>query len=535
MKLHYFDVSFDGADPACARFVLFAEQVRPELERRTPEFAVMYHPVMGRPETSPSLLAGITILQMMEGKSDLEAVNACLYDLRWKLALGLPLDSGRLHASTLCVFRGRLAKNKRSRIAFDSVLETMRKTGYLRRHGACRIDSTHVLGCVERLSRLDCVRETLRLALEFLRSFGGTEAWQPWLERYANSQNERPRRKPSKVELERQMQQAGMDAKDILSRADKLGAVVSTAEPIALLRRVFSENFKIIQGGQVEQTDAQPSGAVHSPHDPEAQWSTKSALDKSGWVGYKTQLCETAPDKNRQKGEPTAAVITAVVTQPAITSDNGSITPVVEAHVRSGQAAPNTVHADAGYINAAELARSETEGFELCGPMPAPPHSGNGRFGTDAFEVDLANRRAVCPAGKASCHCAHITEQKLERTYYYFEWAKADCVACPLRNQCLSPKKQNQRRSIQVGELHEYAQARRKLCKSPEYRLHMRRRNAIEGTNSELKRGYGLGRARYRGLAKTDIQMHFIAAACNIRRWSARLCWLTRQAARKAA
>lgn len=449
--------------------------------------------------------------------------------------MGLPPEGGKLHASTLCVFRNRLAKHKRSRLAFDAVLEAMRKTGYLRRHGACRIDSTHVLGCVERLSRLDCVRETLCLALEFLRSFGGTEAWRPWFERYANSQNKRPMRKPGKSELERQMQQAGMDARDILSRADVLGAAVATAEPVALLQRVFSENFKISQDGRGEQADSQPPGAVHTPHDPEAQWSTKTALDKSGWVGYKTQLCETAPDKNRQRGEPTAAVITAAVTQPAITSDNGSITPVIEAHILSGQDAPNVVHTDAGYINAVELARAETEGFELCGPMPAPPHSGSGRYGTDAFEVDLVNRCAVCPAGKTSCHCAYITEQKLKRAYYYFEWAKADCTACHLGAQCLSSKKRNQRRSIQVGELHEYAQARRKLCKTPAYQMRMRRRNAIEGTNSELKRGYGLGRARYRGLAKTDIQMQFTAAACNIRRWSARLCWLAHQAAGKAA
>jgi|GEM_PF-3883829 len=53
--------------------------------------------------------------------------------------------------------------------------------------------------------------------------------------------------------------------------------------------------------------------------------------------------------------------------------------------------------------------------------------------------------------------------------------------------------------------------------------------------NSEIKRGYGIGRARYRGLTKTDIQMQFTAAACNIRRWSARLCWLAHQATGKAS
>ena len=44
-------------------------------------------------------------------------------------------------------------------------------------------------------------------------------------------------------------------------------------------------------------------------------------LGKAGWVGRKLHVCETAPESTRQRGEPTEAVITAILTQPAITSD----------------------------------------------------------------------------------------------------------------------------------------------------------------------------------------------------------------------
>ena len=54
------------------------------------------------------------------------------------------------------------------------------------------------------------------------------------------------------------------------------------------------------------------------------------------------------------------------------------------------------------------------------------------------------------------------------------------------------------------------------------------RRSGIEGTHSELKRGYGIRRCRYRGKAKTDLQMQFAGAACNLRRWANRWCWLSR-------
>ncbi len=73
-------------------------------------------------------------------------------------------------------------------------------------------------------------------------------------------------------------------------------------------------------------------------------------------------------------------------------------------------------------------------------------------------------------------------------------------------------------------------QARRLLCRTPEYQARMRRRNAIEGTNSELKRGLGIRKCRYRGQAKTNVQMQLSGAACNLRRWAARTCWLARKA-----
>src|SRR5271165_4253381 len=55
------------------------------------------------------------------------------------------------------------------------------------------------------------------------------------------------------------------------------------------------------------------------------------------------------------------------------------------------------------------------------------------------------------------------------------------------------------------------------------FQLRMHQRNAIEGTISELVRGYGLRRARYKGFAKVDLQNQLIASACNIKRWFRKL------------
>jgi hypothetical protein len=47
----------------------------------------------------------------------------------------------------------------------------------------------------------------------------------------------------------------------------------------------------------------------------------------------------------------------------------------------------------------------------------------------------------------------------------------------------------------------------------------MHRPNVIEGTLSELARGHGLRRSRYRSFAKVELQDLLIGTACNIKRW----------------
>ena len=78
-------------------------------------------------------------------------------------------------------------------------------------------------------------------------------------------------------------------------------------------------------------------------------------------------------------------------------------------------------------------------------------------------------------------------------------------------------------RTILVGAYHEVLQQRRRDQQSEEFQLQMHQRNAIEGTISELVRGHGLRRARYKGFAKVDLQNQLIAAACNIKRWFRKL------------
>mgnify|MGYP003770680719 FL=1 len=525
--MNLISVKVDDAAPAVRPFAIMRDRVLPSMERRRKEVEAMYAPLMGRPETDPVMLLGVTVLQIMARLPDRACAEACLYDARWRLALG---DVPTFHPTTLVHFRNRLAENGKARLALEACLESMRDAGYLKSCKAVRIDSTHLLARIADMSRLECVRETLRLALEFLAQFGGAAVWEPWSGRYAD-RNPEELRKASPAGLAARMDAAGADMRDVLAKADTFGDAVSAASPVALLRRVFGEQFEIRDGAPAQKRAAD-AGAVVNPHDPEAQWSTKRTLGKDGWHGYKAQVCESVEDAACAKGEPTKAVVTAILVQPATGSDHGSVPVTLAEHAAAagpGRPPPDEVFVDAGYVSAPALLRAQADGYELVGPAPTPPHGGD-RFGTDSFRVDLPGRTAVCPAGNSSSECDRIDDAKYG-VRYYFVWPAKICAACPSRERCVSKKNKLARRTIEVTGNHMTLQERRDLCKTPEYRSRMLKRSAVEGTHSELVRGYGLRRCRYKGRSKTGLQAQFTAAACNLRRWARRLCWEERKMA----
>jgi hypothetical protein len=516
------------APQGAERFVFFAERIWPELLKLRPQLERMYCLENGRPAEEPVRMTGVTILQFMERLPDRQAAEACTWDGRWKLALHMEVDEPGFHATTLVKYRKRLVRHGLERIGFEGVFNAMREAGYLPKKARQRLDSSHVIGLVSHMSRLECVRETLRLALEALEpieALARPEAWPVWWERYVESNLDY---QVEAAQLRAKMDQAGRDARDLLGWVRAQKASRPAAEAVELLRRVYAENFEETSGNGVDQRRAQPPGAVHNPHDPEAQWSTKNTIQDKSWVGYKVQVAETVEESPRAAKEPTRAVITAVVTQEATASDKAALPVVEQAWEATGQAKPAELYVDAGYTSGAELVRAEAEGRELKGPM-APAPTKEGRISSEAFDVNVAERRAVCAAGQISTNCSRLEEQRTGAVMYRFEWNKALCSVCRQRAHCLGLSQSH--RTLVVGEHHDGIQARRQEQKTDAFQTDMQHRNGIEGTISELARGYGLRRCRYRGLAKTRLQNWFIGAACNLKRWGRRRAWELRQAA----
>ena len=175
---------------------------------------------------------------------------------------------------------------------------------------------------------------------------------------------------------------------------------------------------------------------------------------------------------------------------------------------------PDQLYTDAGYVSDDTLAEAEDEGRELIGPARPPGNPGK-LFDTTMFDVDVANRKAVCPAGHVSRQCSLINDKHNGSVYYRFEWGSL-CDGCELQKQCT--RRKDGRRHLSVGVHHEALQKRRREMETEEFKQKMHRRNAIEGTISEFTRAGGR-RTRYRGLAKTTLANYFQGAAMNIGRW----------------
>jgi hypothetical protein len=532
-QLSFFDapILLDDLLDEQDEYRLFRQEVLPALEKARPALAEMYCQDNGRAGIEPVVLAGVTLLQFMYKCPDRQAVRSVRLDLGWKFALGLGIQYKGFDPTSLVHFRLRLLEHDKARVVFDAILAGLRDSGRLRRRARQRLDSTHVLGCVSTMSRLEVVRESLRLTVEMIGRQdppGRPAEWDALVERYCHSTVEW--RGQSKEQLEARFLQAGQDALGLIQWLRGQAASIRDHDKSLLLERVFLEQYALTSEG-IDPLAVPGSGVVKNPHDPDAQWACKDLDKTKTWTGYKAQVSETVDEEEGvcDKGEPTEQFLVDLTTTEAIASDLDGMQRSLEAQQSAGQDLPPVMYVDAGYVSGQTLAQARQQERELVGP-PRPSPQQKGVYTAEEFDVDVAHRKAVCPAGRTSSQCSHIHDAHQGGDYYRFEWG-AQCDDCPQRKACTTAR--SGRRVLSVGPNHDLLQQRRRLAQAPEYRLRMRQRNAIEGTISELTR-LGMRRTRYRGLAKTGLANHMLAAACNARRWVRRIAWETSMARKTA-
>ena len=232
------------------RYRLFAKVVYPRLVAARATLEKCYCLENGRVALEPVLMLGTSILQYLDGVPDRQAVEMLHYHAGWNFALNRQLGDPVFHPTSLANFRDRLEENQQSALGFTTILDALEEAGLVSRQSRQRLDSTQMFGRVAKMSRLDCVRESLRLALNELAEGLPAEArpgfWVGLWERYVESQVDY---RAGAETLGRKLAEAGTDAWQLL---EWLGqpepSRAATGPQVELLRRVFAEQFDVRAG-----------------------------------------------------------------------------------------------------------------------------------------------------------------------------------------------------------------------------------------------------------------------------------------------
>jgi transposase len=460
----------------------------------------------GRPGVNPVLLALVTVFQFLEKLPDRMAAQMAVMRLDWKYALRQELAWRGFHYADLCNLRKRLRLHPREQRLFERVVDYLPAQGYIAAGGQQRTDSTHLLGAVRSLSTVDLVRETLDVTL---RALSSTDA--PWTLGYLPAsfvETYAPRQRldwKGKAELAEQRQRIAQDGEWLLEQAKRFGtpALQGLAE-VQTLRRVLNEQFHASRDTvPFTPTGHSRGNYLVTPHDLDARRSTKRT---SRWVGYKLHVTETM-GKTR--------FITDVVLTPAPEPDNQPLQ-AVQARLRRRNVRPSRQDVDQESMSAANLAHSRANGLDLRGRLLEDTSGKQADFRLQDFQVNLARRVVVCPAGRQATRFVPAKPKPPNLVDLNIFFGK-QCQRCPLFGPDQCTDKPGGRR-LGVSQHQALIQARRPEARTDAFTRQMRLRIGIERGVSELVRGHGARRARYRGQRKNALQQTFIAAAANLKR-----------------
>ena len=294
------------------RYRLFAKLVYPPLTKARSQLAKCYCQDNGRVAIEPVLMLGVSLLQELDGVPDRLALEMLRYHAGWNFALNRQLGDPVFHPSSLVNFRHRLVEHDQSALGFRTIWDALEQAGLVSRQSRQRWDSTQMFGRVARMSRLDCVRESLRLALQELEPLVKLERrplfWLALWERYVESQVDY---RAGSETLARKLSQAGSDSWQLLKwLGEPDQAVWAAGAQAQLLARVFAEQFEIraneptpatVEKVPLEQgaTPASPKAAEPSEAEANSVEAQAAPLKETElFVDPPAQMAAAAPEEN---------------------------------------------------------------------------------------------------------------------------------------------------------------------------------------------------------------------------------------------
>ena len=475
----------------------FANYVFPNLPEEP--FSVLYSDNdASKPNAPVNIILGLFLLKEQFDLTDEETMHQLLFNLQFQYALHTSsFKEQPVNDNTLRRFRNKVAQYEEL-TGIDLVKEAF-KTLRDRLSGIMgidpslkRVDSLMVSAGCRRLSRLNIMGETLRLAAKDLEKNGKST---PQSEKYADDARSR--------DIGYQLKREGVPAKmeellgDALALLAEYPGELKGREAYANLRRMVDDQSKMGDDGRIPKDGKEISPeSMQTPHDPDATFRKKAGKGNVGYVANIEEACDG--DKR---------LITEYDLQKNTYSDARFAEDMVDA-VPDDNCDPQTIVMDGAYASTELVEKAEAKNIEVVTTSLIGGMQGTFEAG---FEFDSKGRISRCPAGQTpidarrgkNCSLAHFDSDTCKQCPH--------CDRCPGRFQKKSALIIIRDTALKKAE---YAQK----AGSEKHKALSKLRNGIEGVPSVLRRKYGVDRTRDKGLVRKRHRLGYTAMAINASR-----------------
>jgi len=483
----------------------FAEIVFPAINEE--RFSVLYSSNhFSRPNTPVNFTIGAFMLKEMLGLTDDELVNSICCDIRFQYALHTTsCDEQPVSDRTFSRMRERIY-NYEMESGVDLLNDEMMHLAnvyaeFLNLHSNIkRMDSLMIASSSKRMSRLEIIYTVVSNAIQLMHRLDADALIPSKMVYYLSPEDH------NNVIYYCKNEDASSRLDQVVEDAVLLKNIFSSDEwhefsEYQLLIRVLKEQTSQDEEGATiakPKKDISPS-SLQNPSDPDATYRSKAGKDNKGYVG---NIIETV-------GEDGVSLITDIKYETNNHSDSAFCKEYIES--RGEKAEAETMIADGAYggTENKKLAQGKNVNLittALTGRQP------------DRIMADFI----FAPDGKAviSCPAGHFPE----KTTYYPKTGmcriilKKDCCSsCPNREKCKA-KLQHKTCAVSISEkMVTRAQYLNQLS-TEEYLVFTKKRNAVEGIPSVLRRKYHVDNIPVRGLIRSKMFFTLKVGAYNIRK-----------------
>ena len=472
------------------------------------DLAMMYCPDNGRPSLPPSLMNGVSLLQFYDNVSDEEAVARTKFDMRWKVALDLPLDFPGFHPTTLTKYRNRVVENEQERYAFDRFITVARAAGFIPDRVTLLTDTTSVKGAGAVQDTYTLLRKGMRKLLKAAgfhlpnKRQGFSRQVQALLERYVDRDCKADIDWADPQQRAAELQVLFEDAEAVLELVTREAQTDEEVRYLGwLLTKILGDDLVVDDQGQAQIGQGTATDRTISITDPEMRHGRKS--EARLFNGFKASV---STDQHSE-------LILDIADVTASGSDGAHLLPIIKrVEAQTGVTVERAI-GDGAYGSGKNRAACDNypdHVVDLVSPLAQPSDP---EVDKSAFDIDLDTLTATCPQGHT------VTGQRAGKQdgqqLWLFAFPRATCEACPLFKRCVRSKKTG--RTVRTRAYETFLQAARLRQQTEEFDLLYRLRAAVERKIAELAQ-HGLRETRYLGEPKRQLQRLWTGAAMNLRR-----------------